>query len=150
MKCFEFKILYSSFEGHQPSCNPSPVERRPYLPGSVYNFSRVVLAIVLDDPAEGIFNCGVVAFDEMVLNKADCERRFACGTNNSALDNCKDNCKGKKKQFEHRSGVILTDGAAADNCDLSLLRRGRHVDGANSTAQMKRIGGKSKTIDRPF
>lgn len=49
-------------------------ETDAYLSSSVDDLSGVVLPIVLDNPAEGVLNCGVVAFHEMMLNKANGER----------------------------------------------------------------------------
>lgn len=75
IKCFEFKILYSSC---RPGVNKSGISRwqreRSYLPSSIYDLSRVVLSVVLDNPAECILNCGVIAFNEVMLNEADRER----------------------------------------------------------------------------
>lgn len=42
--------------------------------------------------------------------------------------------------MEVGKGVSLTDGAAADNRDLSLLRRGGHTEGARSTIQVEGKG----------
>jgi len=49
-------------------------EANAYLSSSIHDLSGVVLSIVLDNPAECILNCGVVAFHEMMLDKADGER----------------------------------------------------------------------------
>lgn len=78
IKCFEFKILYSSCRpGVSEKGDPSLEAKGPYLPSGIYDLGRVVLPIVLDDPAEGILNCRVIAFNEVMLNEANRERRFA-------------------------------------------------------------------------
>jgi hypothetical protein len=74
MKCFEFKILYSSYCGKGQPVMFVSQGTDAYLSSSVYDLSCVVLPIVLDNPAEGVLNCGVVAFHEMMLDKADGER----------------------------------------------------------------------------
>lgn len=48
-----------------------------YLSRSIHNLRCVVLAVVLDNTAEGILDRGVVAFHEMLLDKADSERRLS-------------------------------------------------------------------------
>lgn len=73
MKCLEFKILYSS-------CRMVSVTKRSsrtvitYLSRSIDDLSCVILAIVLDNPAECVLNCRVIAFHEVVLDKANGER----------------------------------------------------------------------------
>ena len=71
MKCFEFKILYSSYGERRQSVMSISQEANTYLASSVYNLSGVVLAIVLDNPTESILDCGVVAFHKMMLDKTD-------------------------------------------------------------------------------
>lgn len=83
MKCFEFKILYSSCFGAVSYAKAPRRRRDAYLSSSIYNLSGVVLAIVFDNSTESILNCGVVALHEMMLDKADCERRFAWNTKKS-------------------------------------------------------------------
>lgn len=51
-----------------------------YLSCSVDNLSCIILAIVLDNSAESILNCRVIAVDEVVFNKTDRERWFAWAT----------------------------------------------------------------------
>jgi hypothetical protein len=83
IKCFEFKILYSSYgEKRQPVRSISQ-EANTYLSSSIYDLRGIVLTIVFDDPAESILDCGVVAFHKMMFDKTDSERGFAW---NSALD----------------------------------------------------------------
>jgi hypothetical protein len=81
MKCFEFKILYSSCyerrERSQQVACPRSFEEVSYLSCGVHNLSGIVLAVVLDNPAEGILDCGVVALHEMLFNEADRERGLA-------------------------------------------------------------------------
>lgn len=45
-----------------------------YLSRSIDDLSCVILAIVLDNPAECVLNCRVIAFHEVVLDKANGER----------------------------------------------------------------------------
>lgn len=45
-----------------------------YLSRSVDDLSCVILAIVLDNPAECVLNCRIIAFHEVVLDKANGER----------------------------------------------------------------------------
>lgn len=47
-----------------------------YLSCSIDDLGCVVLAIVLDNSTERILNSGIIAFDEVVLDKPDRERRF--------------------------------------------------------------------------
>lgn len=81
MKCFEFKILYSSCnkerESSQQVAYTGHVKGVSYLSCGIYDLGCIVLAVVLDNPAEGILDCGVVAFHEMLFNKANRERRLA-------------------------------------------------------------------------
>lgn len=56
------------------------VRVRTYLSGGIDDLSRIILPIVFDDSAECVLNCGVVAFDEVVLDETDCEGGFACST----------------------------------------------------------------------
>lgn len=53
------------------------VTEMPYLSRGIHNLRCIVLAVVLDNPAEGILDRGVVAFHEMLLDKADSERGLA-------------------------------------------------------------------------
>ena len=48
-----------------------------HLSCGIHDLSCVVLAIMLDNPAERILDCRVVAFHEMLFDKADRERRLA-------------------------------------------------------------------------
>jgi hypothetical protein len=77
MKCFEFKILYSSYGGKCQSIRSISQEADTYLSSSVYDLSGVVLTIVFDNPAESILDCGVVAFHKMMFDKTDSERGFS-------------------------------------------------------------------------
>jgi hypothetical protein len=81
MKCFEFKILYSSCherkESSQQVACPDGFKGASYLSCGVHDLGCIVLAVVLDNPAEGILDCGVVALHEMLFDKADRERRLA-------------------------------------------------------------------------
>lgn len=45
-----------------------------HLSRSIDDLSRIVLSIVLNDPAEGILDCRVIALDEVMFDKTDCER----------------------------------------------------------------------------
>jgi len=51
-----------------------------HLPSSIDDLSGVVLALVLDDFAEGILDGGVVAFYEMAVHELHCERGFSLFT----------------------------------------------------------------------
>lgn len=53
------------------------VRVRTYLSSGIDDLSRIILPIVFDDSAECVLNCGVVAFDEVVLHETDCEGGFA-------------------------------------------------------------------------
>jgi hypothetical protein len=81
MKCFEFKILYSSCHGRRESSQQvacaGSFREVSYLSCGVHDLSGIVLAVVLDNPAEGVLDCGVVALHEMLFDKANRERRFA-------------------------------------------------------------------------
>lgn len=73
-------MLYSSCRGKEENVSQMglhSVTEVQYLSRSVHNLRCVVLAVVLDNPAEGILDRGVVAFHEMLLDKADSERRLA-------------------------------------------------------------------------
>jgi hypothetical protein len=72
MKCFEFKMLYSSCKvlSHSLAITSHKVI---YLSRSIDNLSRIVLAVVFDNSAEGVLNGRVIAFDEVMLDKADRE-----------------------------------------------------------------------------
>lgn len=48
------------------------------LTGRVDDLRRKVLALVLEGTAEGVFDGGVVGFDERAFDEADCEGGFAC------------------------------------------------------------------------
>ena len=48
-----------------------------YLAGRVDDLGRIVLALEPDDLAEGVLYRGVVAFDEVPVDKLNGERRFA-------------------------------------------------------------------------
>lgn len=137
MKCFEFRILYSSYCRRRQRGTFFSQEENAYLSSSVYDLSGVVLSIVLDNPAEGILNCGVITFHEMMLDKADGERGFAC---NPALDD--------KIRLKVGQGKARTDGAATDNRDLSLFRGGRHLGSGTASTARKIIKLKSKFGDR--
>jgi hypothetical protein len=52
-------------------------DRISYLSCSVDNLSCIILTIVLNNPAEGILDGRIVAFDEVVFDKTDREGRFA-------------------------------------------------------------------------
>lgn len=73
MKCLEFKILYSSCRIVSVIRTASHMQIT-YLSCSIDDLSCIVLAIVLDNSAECVLNCRVIAFHEVVLDKADCER----------------------------------------------------------------------------
>lgn len=76
MKCFEFKMLYSSCHGKEKNVSQMglhSVTEVPYLSRGIHNLRCVVLAVVLDNPAEGILDRGVVAFHKMLLDEADSE-----------------------------------------------------------------------------
>lgn len=73
MKCLEFKILYSSCRMVSVTKQSSLTEIT-YLSRGVDNLSCVILAIVLDNPAECVLNCRVIAFHEVVFDKANGER----------------------------------------------------------------------------
>lgn len=77
MKCLEFKILYSSCEMVSEAEKTSSM-CVTYLSCSIDNLSCIVLAIVLDNPAESVLNCRVIAFHKVVLNKTNSEGGFAC------------------------------------------------------------------------
>lgn len=42
-----------------------------YLASSVHNLGGIVLTVVFDDPAKGVLDCGVIAFDKVMFDKAD-------------------------------------------------------------------------------
>ena len=48
-----------------------------YLASSVHDLRGIVLAVVLDDPAEGVLDCGVIAFNKVMFDKADGQRRLS-------------------------------------------------------------------------
>lgn len=50
--------------------------RCTYLSSSIHDLGCIVLAIVFDDSAKSIFDCWVIAFDEVMFHKTDGERGF--------------------------------------------------------------------------
>lgn len=50
-----------------------------YLSGRIDNLRCEILAIVLDDAAEGVLNGGIITLYEVALDEADRERRLAWG-----------------------------------------------------------------------
>lgn len=57
-----------------------------YLSRGIDDLCRIVLSIILDNATECVLDCRVVAFNEVVFNKSDRERRFAYDTANVRLD----------------------------------------------------------------
>jgi hypothetical protein len=91
MKCFEFRMEYSSYPTLQSALHfetqiAGPCDRAllgkfsTHLPSSIDDLSGVVLALVLDDFAEGILDGGVVAFYEMTVHELHRERGFSLFT----------------------------------------------------------------------
>lgn len=84
MKCFELRMLYSSCFGPSVSvstaCATICEKRREaaleksYLSRGVDDFRNVILALVLDGLAEGVFYRGVVAVDEVTIDELHGER----------------------------------------------------------------------------
>lgn len=89
MKCFEFRMLYSSY-GVTLISRTSKLCRRPlrevgyataprreattYLSGHIDNLDCIILAVVLDRFAEGVLDGGVIAVDEQTVHELDGER----------------------------------------------------------------------------
>lgn len=51
---------------------------KTYLSGGVDDLRRELLAFVLDDLAEGVFDCWVVALDKVAVDKLHRKRGLAC------------------------------------------------------------------------
>lgn len=51
---------------------------KTHLAGGIDDLRGELLALVLDDLAEGVFNCRVVALDKVAVDKLDCKRGLAC------------------------------------------------------------------------
>lgn len=115
-----------------------------YLSRSVHNLRCVVLAVVLDNPAEGILDRGVVAFHKMLLDKADSERGLAYRSRDRLRSTT---VQGRvQKETMDRS---LTHRATTDDRDLSLLRCGGHLNGrAANYAAPRRGNGKRKWLEQ--
>lgn len=50
--------------------------RRSYLSSSVDDLGGILLALVLDNSREGVFDGGIVRFDEVILDKLHRKRRL--------------------------------------------------------------------------
>ena len=89
-----------------------------YLAGSIDNLGRVVLRLVADHFAEGVFDGGVVALDEVAVDELDGERRLAC-MESSQLGEIACGCSLRCWR--------RTDRPTTDNGNLALLWRRRHL-----------------------
>lgn len=80
MKCFEFRILYSSCTAVSVVIPPRAkwLELSTNLSRRVDNLGRVILSLVPDRLGEGILNGRVVALDEATVDELDRKRRLAC------------------------------------------------------------------------
>lgn len=104
-----------------------------YLAGGIDDFGSIVLALVADDLAERIFDGRVVALDKVAVYELHGERRFTCASKQSSA--CESGC-GAESSNKRETGRC-TDRAAADNCTLALLRRGRHLGERRSGLEVR-------------
>jgi hypothetical protein len=104
----------------------------------VDNLGRKVLALVLDHLAKRVLDRGVVAVDEVAVHEPHRQRRLACLIHLCQL--CLHPTLAEANSNIERGdqyGSILTDRAAADNGDLSLLG-GRHGGTASCRDRTRR------------
>jgi hypothetical protein len=86
MKCFELRMLYSSYFAISQLGEPCRstlyeiVIFSTYLPCGINDLSSKFLALVLYDFAESIFNSGIIAFYKVTINELDSQGRFAWST----------------------------------------------------------------------
>lgn len=90
------------------------------LARSVDNFRRIVLPLVPNLFAKGVFDGGVVRLDKVPIYVADRERGFTCGR--GVLEREREKEREKERGREGgRERRKLTDGAGADNGDFTLF-----------------------------
>lgn len=51
---------------------------RPYLSSGVDDLGGILLALVLDNSREGVFDGGIVRFDKVILDELHRKRRLSC------------------------------------------------------------------------
>jgi hypothetical protein len=85
-----------------------------HLASCIDDLGGVLLALVLDDLTEGVFDGGVVALYEMAVHELHCERGFTLSNVSESERECDE-------------GKRLTDRPAADNGDLALFGWSSHV-----------------------
>lgn len=111
-----------------------------YLASRIDDLRRVVLAFVPDDLAEGVLDGGVIALDEVPVDILYSEGGFAyrlcqlmllLQLMRPAAD-----CWIVSGPLQKKIGGDYTDGPAADNGDLALLRGRRHAQvGSNESVR---------------
>ncbi len=79
MKCFELRILYSSYAVRgvsQPQSRTWTILNFSHLTGRIDNLCGEFLILEFDDFAESVLDCRVVTFYKVPINELDSQGRF--------------------------------------------------------------------------
>lgn len=78
MKCFEFRMLYSSYSAVRWLVQPNTstcyeaVLYSAHLARCIYDLGSKLLAFELDDFAECVFNSGIITLNKVAINELYC------------------------------------------------------------------------------